>query len=250
MSDGSTSIAEVSDDVLMDAQTGASQRLTYAGLASKRFEKVAADNPERVDLAACGGPDHRACGQSRTLRYGESPELSPSIARRRVDAWARSPLPRRPAHRSVRVSASGRDVERRTRPRASARFTSAWIVRTPCACCVSPIDHTKMVFGLSRSKSGESLDIATARAALCLDVAPGRRPHGVQDRGESLGVCRDESRRRSRLSRRAPSGRRRETRGRRLYGRGTNGSRASCRRARSRRPTGSSTVRGRVPAAD
>ena len=41
-------------------------------------------------------------------------------------------------------------------PRARPTFTSALIVSTPFTCCVSPIDHTKTVLGLSISSCANS----------------------------------------------------------------------------------------------
>ena len=119
MSDGSTSIAEVSDDVLMDAQTGASQRPVAGSPAS--VSRKLPPTIQNASISPLRRPDHRACGQSRTLRYGESPESTPICRASPRRCLARSPLPRRPAHRSVRVSASGRDVERR-RDRAPSQI--------------------------------------------------------------------------------------------------------------------------------
>ena len=59
-------------------------------------------------------------------------------------------------------------------PRARPTLTSAFTVSTPCACCVSPIDHTKTAFGRAISRSANSLDALARHAAVVARCGPSR----------------------------------------------------------------------------
>ena len=167
-------------------------------------------------------------------RAREAPHLGPArraSPRRRVGTQPTSAPPCTPEW--PRIGTRPR-FGRPGSPRARPTLTSALIVSTPCACCVSPIDQTKTAFGRSissranacirsrgapLSRSSASQSAASARVARLLEArrcARARTP-----------------RRRRRASIERAKHADRGTRGRRRCARRTSGRRARCRRARS-----------------
>ena len=137
---------------------GRAQRAARAIGVGQRLEEIAADDPEQIDVAVPRrARSSRPPSSPASTRTGNPQTSAHRAAVAGIDASARSRLRRRPARRSGRGSARGRDCGRPGRPRARPTFTSALIVSTPCACCVSPIDQTKTAFGRSIEQPRERL---------------------------------------------------------------------------------------------
>ena len=111
-------------------------------------------------------------------------------------------------------------------PRARPTFTSALIVSTPCACCVRPIDQTKIAFGRSTSSRANASHPLAGRAALALEHVPVATPARDRAPPRSRPCARGRTPRPRRRSRPAPGARRSGTRGRRRCARRTSGRRA------------------------
>ena len=91
-------------------------------------------------------------------------------------------------------------------PRARPTLTSARMVSTPCACCVRPIDQTKMALGRSTSSRANrrmSSRVAPLCASSAVPVGGQRAPSraAVEPRGRALDERR--GRRASRSTQRA-----------------------------------------------
>ena len=157
MSDGSTSIALESDDVLVDAQPRPLERRAGCGRVGQRLEEVAADDPEDVEPPGRRGLDLLDGRPSRERGRREAPDLLPAVERRAGPSSGTQPTsapPWTPEWPRIGVRpAPGRPAS----PRARPTLTSARIVSTPWACWVSPIDQTKWARGRStRSRRANS----------------------------------------------------------------------------------------------
>ena len=162
-------------DVLVDAQPRSAERAARSCLVAERLEKIAADDPEQIDGAVSRVRHHFGGGPAQRFREPESPTL-PTSARAclRVDARLAPDL-RTALHAGVAANRHQPGVRSSMAARAPRpTLTSAFTVSTPCACCVSPIDQTKIVFGRAISRSA-NVPISLAReTALAFDRVPGR----------------------------------------------------------------------------
>ena len=159
-------------DVLVDAQPRAAERAARARLVAERLEKIAADDPEQID-GAVGRVRHHFGGRPPAVSGTGNPHAADQRARRlRVDARLAPDL-RTALH--ARVAANRHQPGARSShgsPRARPTLTSALTVSTPCACCVSPIDHTKIAFGCAISRSANAPISLARETALAFDRVP------------------------------------------------------------------------------
>ena len=129
----------------------------------QRLEKIAADDPEDVDVSRGRGSICSTAASPASVGRSEAPDPRPAGARASASTSGRQPTSAPPWTPEWPRIGIRPDRARPGRPRARPTLTSARIVSTPCACWVRPIDQTKCALGLSIEQARELAHAPPAR---------------------------------------------------------------------------------------